>query len=98
MIRIKDEWLGRGALLPLLAVVTLTGALASGGCKGNEEPATGPNGGKLPENMTQTEKLNAIKSNPNYSDAEKQQAVKNLEMQQSLSRGTGGSAPPPAGQ
>jgi hypothetical protein len=91
----KNERVFRWRLLPLVAVTVFAGALASGGCRGKEEPATGPGGSKLPENMSQAERVNAIKSNPNYSEAEKQQAIKNVEAQARMSRGEGGNGPPP---
>lgn len=63
------------------------------GCKG-EEQATGPGGTKLPEHMNQSERVQAIKNNPNYSDAEKEQAIKNLEAIEQMKKG-GSTAPPP---
>lgn len=98
MIKMTNGQVCRGPLLPLLVIVTLAGTLASVGCRGKEEAATGPGGTKLPQNMSQSERVNSIKSNPNYSEADKQQAIKTVEEQARWSRGEGGSAPPPGYQ
>ena len=98
MTKMTDERAYRNSLLPLLTIVTLAGAFANAGCRGKEQAVTGPGGTKLPQNMSQTERVNAIKSNPNYSEADKQQAIKNVEAQARMSRGEGGSAPPPGYQ
>lgn len=90
----SKERVYRRSLLPILAAVTLVGGLTSVGCQRKEEAATGPGGSKLPEHMDLAERVNAIKSNPKYTDAEKQQAIKNVEAQAQLSRGEGGTAPP----
>ena len=81
----------RKTTLLVLAIVSLAGA----GCGAKDKPATGPGGTKLPENMNRAERVSAIKADPKYSEAEKQEAIKNLDIQASLSRGEGGTGPPP---
>jgi len=82
-------------LFTLLAIFMLAGTLASTGCSSQEEEVKAVDGGKLPQNMSRDEKVNAIKANPKYSDAEKAKAVENLDAQERMARGEGGTAPPP---
>lgn len=82
----------------LLASFMLAGTLASTGCGDKEEEVKAVDGGKLPQNMSRDQKVNQIKSNPKYSDAEKAEAVKNLDAQERMARGEGGTAPPPGYQ
>jgi hypothetical protein len=98
MTEIPIHRMSRGGLLPVLAAAALVGAIGSAGCSGTTEAATGPGGTKLPQNMSQAERVAAIKNNPNYSEADKQQAIQNVEAQARMSRGEGGTAPPPGYQ
>jgi hypothetical protein len=94
MIRMKTKQAHR-LLSTLLAIFVLAGSLASTGCGNKEQEAKAADGSKLPENMSRDERVNAIKSNPKYSDAEKEQAIKNVDAQARMSRGEGGTAAPP---